>query len=321
MSTGPGLPGAGHGASARTAASHAAATARAPSRPGGASAKPSAGPNRSHAAEDQENVLEDHPECVFEPAPVEIDRPHPVDRLRPVRAAQELVEPDHHRRGDEHAPVPVERQERQRAEDVEMHLRPPAGQVDEQGGKQHLPDRDGVAGEVRTRVPEDKEDRHAREHPAEHGGGEDFDADEAQVRDGRVGAAPGGHGDAREPFESEQHGEHPVLAAREGGTLVPVELFAAILDVSGVCLHEPARGSERTVPRGFTEEEAGGIPERVKDTGRGRKTAPGLSAFCLLVFRLHPSSFPLACPFGLPKLCRWFLPLLLTLPPSRRRRP
>ena len=36
------------------------------------------------------------------------------------------------RRGDEHAPVAIEREERERAEDVEVRFDPPAAEVDEQ---------------------------------------------------------------------------------------------------------------------------------------------------------------------------------------------
>ena len=208
------------------------------------------------AGEDQETILEDDPGHVFEPAPVRVQGRRSVDGMRPVHPAQELIEHHHGRRRHQHAPIPVKRQECQRAEDVEMHLGPPAGQVDEQRGKQHLPDGDQVPGDERARTPEDKKQRHGGEHRAEHGRREDLDAHEPDVRDRRVRAVPRRHHDAREPLEREQHGEHPVLATRQGRALRPVEMLAALLDEGGICFHGLARGETIPRPRVSTTEEA-----------------------------------------------------------------
>ena len=49
------------------------------------------------------------------------------------------------RRGHQHAPVAIDREEGERAEDVEMRLDPAAAQVDEQGAHEHLGGRDDVS--------------------------------------------------------------------------------------------------------------------------------------------------------------------------------
>ena len=69
-------------------------------------------------------------------------------RRRPTAARRcraAVIERDDDRRRDEHPPVAVEREERQRAEDVEVRFDAAAGQVDEQRAHQHLRDGDGVA--------------------------------------------------------------------------------------------------------------------------------------------------------------------------------
>ena len=98
----------------------------------------------AHARHDEEHVLEDDPGGVLEPAPLAGDD-HAVDRLRPEQAAQRMVERDHDGRGHEHPPVAIEREERQRSEDVEVRLDAATGQVNQQRAHQHLRRRDDVA--------------------------------------------------------------------------------------------------------------------------------------------------------------------------------
>ena len=105
------------------------------------------------------------------------------DRLRPVHAAQEMVRRHDHAGGDEHAPVAVKRQERQRAEDVEMHLQASAREVDEQRGGKHLPGGDGVAGEVEPGLRKIRKKRHGGENPAQADGGGQFDLEAAGAPD------------------------------------------------------------------------------------------------------------------------------------------
>ena len=96
------------------------------------------------AGHDQKHVFEDDPGRVLYPAPLARDH-HAVHRLRPEQAAQHVVERDHDRGRNQHAPVAIEREEGERSEDVEVRLDATAGQVDEQRAHQHLRDGDGVA--------------------------------------------------------------------------------------------------------------------------------------------------------------------------------
>ena len=65
-----------------------------------------------------------------------------VDRLGPEDAADEVVGRDDDRGRHEHAPVAIEGEEGERAEDVEVGLDAPAGEVDQQRRPQHLRDGD-----------------------------------------------------------------------------------------------------------------------------------------------------------------------------------
>ena len=221
------------------------------------------------AAEDQENVLEHHPGDVFKRAPSGVGRPHAEHGRRPVHPAHELVGRHHDRRRHQHAPVAVERQERQRAENVEVHLRPAAREMDEQPREQHLPDGHGVTGQRPMRAPEDAIKWPAREDRPEHGGDGEFHAHPRNVGDRRMAAGPLGQCHAGEPFEHEEHGEHPVLAPRQGGTFAAVELFAALLDESGVGLHGQPRRTD-TPHRRFTEMRSKSRSKTaIKKEGRG----------------------------------------------------
>src|SRR5262249_55081438 len=104
--------------------------------------------NTAAAGVNQEDVLEGDPAGVFQPAPaigVEVD--DGVDRHRPVKAANVVIEGDDQRGGDKDSPVAVEGQKSQRAKDVEVGFDPTAGQVIEQGRGEHLAGGDDVAGQ------------------------------------------------------------------------------------------------------------------------------------------------------------------------------
>ena len=96
------------------------------------------------AGDDEEDVLEDHPGGVLQPAPLTRDQ-HAVDRLRPEDAAQQVIERHDDGGGNQDTPVAIKRQKRQRAEDVEMRFDASAGQVNQQRAHQHLRDGDRVA--------------------------------------------------------------------------------------------------------------------------------------------------------------------------------
>ena len=56
-----------------------------------------------------------------------------------------MIQSDHNGRGHQDAPIPVEGQERQRAEDVEVRLDTAACQMDQQARHQHLAYGNGMA--------------------------------------------------------------------------------------------------------------------------------------------------------------------------------
>ncbi len=116
----------------------------------------------------QEHIFEPDPGRMFEPAPL-ARHEHAVDRLRPEDAAQQVIERDHDGGRDEDAPVAIKRQERQRAEHVEMRFDAAAGQEDEQRAHQHLRGGDNVAcGEqARTKICEQR-GKHADGAAEEH---------------------------------------------------------------------------------------------------------------------------------------------------------
>ena len=68
---------------------------------------------------------------MLEPSPL-AGHDHAVHRLRPEESAQHVIERDDDGRRNQHAPIAIERQKRERAEDVEMGFDAAAGQMDEQ---------------------------------------------------------------------------------------------------------------------------------------------------------------------------------------------
>ena len=143
-----------------------------------------------------------------------------------------------------------------------MHFGAPARQVDEQRGKQHLADGDDMAGQVRPRPPENEIQRDPREHRPEHGSRQDFDAQWTGVCDGGMRSVPGGHGDASQPLQAEEHGEHPVAPGRQSDALAFVKLLAALFDVGGICFHKPARVENPPCRMWSTQRKADAIPKK-----------------------------------------------------------
>ena len=105
----------------------------------------------------EKDVFEDHPGGVLQPAPL-AGHQHAVDRLRPEDAAQHVIQRHDDGGRNQHAPVAIEGEERQRAEDVKMRFDAAAGQVDQQRAHQHLRDGDRVARRRQAR-PEHAEQR------------------------------------------------------------------------------------------------------------------------------------------------------------------
>ena len=163
------------------------------------------------ARHDQEHVLEGDPGDVLEPAPLAGDQ-HAVDRLRPEHAAEEMIGGDHRGGRNQHAPVAIEREKRQRAEDVEMRFEAPAAEVNQQRAHQHLRAGDRVA---RRRLAGTK-------HGERRGEQADRAAEENGRPDVHVRAAdravpgerrhPQREHDPGEPLEAHQPGEQPIGA-------------------------------------------------------------------------------------------------------------
>ena len=94
--------------------------------------------------DDEEDVLEDDPRRVLQPAPLAGDQ-HAVHRLRPEDPAQHVIQRDDDGRRNQHAPVAIEREKRERAEHVEVRFDAAAGEMDQQRAHQHLRRRNRVA--------------------------------------------------------------------------------------------------------------------------------------------------------------------------------
>ncbi|HZL72330.1 MAG TPA: hypothetical protein VFC86_07710 [Planctomycetota bacterium] len=120
----------------------------------------------AEARGDEEQVDVDHPAGVFEPPPG-AGREDAEDRLRPEDAAEQVVQGDDHGGGDEHLPVPVEGEERQGAEDVEVRLDAAARQVDQEGREEHLARRDDVARQDPAGLEDGERDGQRRDRAAE----------------------------------------------------------------------------------------------------------------------------------------------------------
>ena len=119
------------------------------------------------ARQDQKDVLEDHPSGVLQPAPVALQL-DAVDRQRPHITPHQMV----HRRdccsGDEHSPVAVERQERQRSKHVEVSLDAPLREMNQQARHQQLGDAYDLSREALARMRPRQPNRKADNQRAQH---------------------------------------------------------------------------------------------------------------------------------------------------------
>ena len=80
------------------------------------------------AHDEKEDIFKKHPTSVLNPAK-RVRAYRPKNRLRPIGAAQKMIECHYNRRRDKDTPVPIEGEKRQGAENVEMSLNPPASEV------------------------------------------------------------------------------------------------------------------------------------------------------------------------------------------------
>src|SRR6266498_3211162 len=85
----------------------------------------------------QDRIFECDPEGVFEkPPPLGVG--NAVDRLGPEESPEKMVGRHHDRRRNEHPPVSIESQKRERTEHVKVCFDASASQMNEQCGPQHL---------------------------------------------------------------------------------------------------------------------------------------------------------------------------------------
>ena len=96
------------------------------------------------AGDDQEDVFEEHPGSVLDPAP-RTGCGHAEHAFGPQGAAQEMVGGDHDGRRNQHGPIAVKGDECERAKDIKMGLDPSAAQMNEQRPEEHLADGDDMA--------------------------------------------------------------------------------------------------------------------------------------------------------------------------------
>ena len=221
----------------------------------------------AQARHDQEDVLEDDPRGVLEPAPLAGDE-HAVDRLRPEDAAQQVIERDDDRRRDEHAPVAVEREKGQRAEHVEMRLDAAARQMDEQRAHQHLRDGDRVA---RRRLARAEAGR------AAPGTGRSRRRGTSRPRHGRACGCravprqrryPQREDDAGDPLQHHQAGEQPIGAPVDVVLVLREELARSTRrDGSGAVGRRISPGEERAA------EDVGGVAVGAPPVSRSMSAA------------------------------------------------
>jgi len=79
--------------------------------------------------DNKEDILEDHPSHVFDPAPG-LDYIDSIDVHRRQHPEQAVMNRGHRGGGDQHAPIAVKGQQGEPAKDVKMSLDPAAGHVD-----------------------------------------------------------------------------------------------------------------------------------------------------------------------------------------------
>ena len=165
--------------------------------------------------------------CSRQPPPLRIGRA--IDGLGPEQAAQELVPHHGQRGGEQHLPVPVEGQEGQRAEDVEVRLDAAAREVDEQPRPEHLADGHPMPREGRARPQPHQRHGKDGQHPAEGQRHEQLALHPARMALRRLGREQHRDDDGHQPLAHHQPGQeaiHPaphrflVLGEEPGGALL-----------------------------------------------------------------------------------------------------
>src|SRR5580692_8824295 len=144
------------------------------------------------AHDEKENILEEHPARVLNPA--ERVRSHrPEYRLRPIGAAQEMIKCHYNRCRDKHAPVPIKGEKREGAKNLEMGFYPSSGEVDQQCGCKHLSHGDDMAGNRLPRTQKNQQDRESGNGTSKEDRGKEMKMDRTDGSNPSERGDPQGH--------------------------------------------------------------------------------------------------------------------------------
>ena len=149
------------------------------------------------------------------------------DRLGPEHAAQPVVRGDDGGGREEHPDIPVEGQEREGPEDVEVRLDATAGQVDQERGEQHLGHRDHMAGQGVSRSLAREQDREDRQDGAQVQRAPDVQMDVGLQADPGLGRDREREDDAGHPLHDHQDHEDPVRPHVDRAEVALVDLGGA----------------------------------------------------------------------------------------------
>ena len=163
---------------------------------------------------DEDDVFEDHPARMFQPSPGTGDE-DAIDRLRPVETSRKVIDGHDQRRGHEHAPVAIERQKRERHEDMEVRLDPASREMNQEYRHEHLADGHRVACRGPARLQERQCDRIGRDDPAKQDRQPDVQMRPALRAGPRPRRDPQCRGDGAEPLDDHQRGEEPIGVAAD----------------------------------------------------------------------------------------------------------
>src|SRR5690242_3699307 len=81
--------------------------------------------------------------------------------------------------GNQHAPIAVKGQNRERTKDMKMRFNAPTGEMDEQSRHQHLPNGNGMACQRLAGLSQGEENGQYRNQASQKQGGEDVNMDVA----------------------------------------------------------------------------------------------------------------------------------------------
>lgn len=166
------------------------------------------------AGDEEENVLEDNPRRMFDPA-VRTRHADAEDRFGPIDSPKEVVERQKDRGRDQHGPIAIKGEKCQRTEHVKVGFDPSAADVDEQRRKEHLSDcnhvtRDQAAGKRDRQI-----DRKRRQRTPQSHGKPNMGMNVALRAVPRLGTKDQSGDDSPDPLENHQDGKHPVCAAKD----------------------------------------------------------------------------------------------------------